>query len=457
MPAVLALLFLMTTLLPAAEAPIYYLLWFDTEDYVEPTSDDAALRLALDLEKMGVKATFKIVGEKARVLESRGRKDVIRALARHDIGYHTNYHSVPPAPAMYLKSLGLLEGAAELERREASGVVDLRRIFGVNPSCYGQPGSSWGPQANIALRRLGIPVYMDEGSHLGLNDQPFWYMGVLHMFHLGANSMRADINDPSKLDAAKKRFDEAAAKLRAQGGGFIHTYYHPTEFVATEFWDAVNFARGKYTAPSDYRRPNLRTKESSEQTYRILLDYVAHIKKQPGVRIVTARDLPQLIDSPHSLVDVNEVRGNLLRSIDVNGPHSPADQLLALLGFQSMDVDGPTARVDSNVAATSIPRDLFNNGRDEAVEFIEAHKRLPSHVWFGSERLSLADFTATLAGDQGGPTVAVRRGTLGFEKNVASDPRRTFDWAIHPEAFQAPELLEMGRLQAWTIKPARLR
>ena len=36
MRAALALLLSMTTLLPAAEAPIYYLLWFDTEDYIEP-------------------------------------------------------------------------------------------------------------------------------------------------------------------------------------------------------------------------------------------------------------------------------------------------------------------------------------------------------------------------------------------------------------------------------------
>ena len=148
---------------------------------------------------------------------------------------------------------------------------------------------------------------------------------------------------------------------------------------------------------------------------------------------------------------------NLQRSIDVAGLHSPADQLLALLGFQSMDVDGPADRVSSTVSATSIPRDLFNKGREDAVDFIEAHKRLPSHVWFGNERLSLADFTATLAGDQGGPTVAVRRGMLAFEKYVATDPRRTFDWAIHPEGFEAPELLELARLQAWTIKPARLR
>src|SRR5947199_5042473 len=87
----------------AAEPPVYVILWFDTEDYIEPSADDAALRIANDLAGMGVHATFKVVGEKARVLEKRGRTDVIRALAAHSIGYHSNFHSIQPAPAVYLR------------------------------------------------------------------------------------------------------------------------------------------------------------------------------------------------------------------------------------------------------------------------------------------------------------------------------------------------------------------
>lgn len=441
----------------AADGPIYYLLWFDTEDYVEPLADDAALRVAEELERLGVRATFKVVGEKARVLESRQRRDVIRALSRHDIGYHAENHSIPPSPSMYMQPLGLLEGADEFERREGQGAEDIRRIFGVTASCYGQPGSSWGPQSNIALRRMGIPVYMDEGSQVGLNNQPFWYMGVLYVFNLGPHTVRADINNPAKLAEATSKFDEAVKTLRGQSGGVIHTYYHPTEFVATEFWDAVNFSRGHYTAPSDYKRPNLRTKESSEQAYRVLVDFVKHVQRTPGVRIITARQLPQLFDSQIPLVDVADVRRRFVQAIDVNGPHSAADQLLALLGFQGRYVDGPAQRVDSTVTTQYIARELFNRGRQDAIDYIERHKRLPSHVWFGSERLSLADFAATLAGEGNQSPVPVRRGMLAFERYIAKDARRSFNWAIHPETFEAPELLELGRLQAWTLRPARLR
>src|SRR5262249_55479483 len=126
--------------------PVYVTLWFDTEDYVLPQSDDAAKRLAETLTRLGVRATFKIVGEKARTLERRGRKDVIAALKKHEIGYHSDTHSQQPTIAVYLQHTGWEDGAAEFYRREIQGVRDIERIFGVTPSCYGQPGAAWASQ-----------------------------------------------------------------------------------------------------------------------------------------------------------------------------------------------------------------------------------------------------------------------------------------------------------------------
>lgn len=175
-------------------------LWFDTEDYIDPISDDTALRVANELTAMGVHGTFKIVSEKARVLEQRGRRDVIEALGRHCIGYHSNWHSIQPVPAVSLEHLGLLEGAAEFERRECSGFEDVGRIFGVTPVCYGQPGSSWAPQSDLALRRMGIHVYLDAGTQLGYHDQPVWYIGLLYVFNMGPYEMRADLDNKTPIE-----------------------------------------------------------------------------------------------------------------------------------------------------------------------------------------------------------------------------------------------------------------
>ncbi len=120
------LVLFVVALLPAAAraaAPhVDVILWFDTEDYILPADDDAALHIAEFLTQSGIQGTFKVVGEKARTLERRGRTDVIEALKKHEIGYHSNFHSVQPTPAVYLNALGWDDGVAEFNRRERPGL-----------------------------------------------------------------------------------------------------------------------------------------------------------------------------------------------------------------------------------------------------------------------------------------------------------------------------------------------
>jgi hypothetical protein len=41
------------------------------------------------------------------------------------------------------------------------------------------------------------------------------------------------------------------------------------------------------------------------------------------------------------------------------------------------------------------------------------------------------------------------------ERHVAKDTPGLFgDWVIHKAGFRAPKLVELTRLQAWTLKPA---
>jgi hypothetical protein len=448
------------SLYPAA--PVYVVLWFDTEDYIEPAADDAALRIASDLSAEGVRATFKVVGEKARVLEKRGRRDVIQALSRHAIGYHSNFHSIHPAPAEYLVRLGYLEGADEFERREGPGVADVKRIFGTQPVCYGQPGNSWGPQSNLALRRLGIPVYLDEGNQVGLDEQPFWYGGLLYVFDMGKNQFRAQLNVGAEDPAAYKRFDETAARLASSGGGVISIYYHPTEFVTTEFWDGVNFAHGANPGRDAWVKPRRRTTEESERCFGVLRRFVQHMKAQPGVRFVTARDLPTLYGNPITpAVDRKQAAAHLSRHIvfgEIQGRMlSPAEMLLALLEVKPQVVDGPTASGTTTYSKPTIPAAAFRIAAADAAEFVRRYHRLPNEVFVGSERLSLADFAATLAGRvEGEDAVKVMHGNIEFERYFATDGRKPFNWVIHQEGFDGSPLLELGRLQGWTLKPARL-
>jgi hypothetical protein len=455
--------FVLCTASLRAAAPVYVVLWFDTEDYIDPAADDAALRIATDLTKLNVKATFKVVGEKARVLQARGRTDVIRALSRHAIGYHTNFHSVHPTPSEYLRYFGYLEGADEFQRREAAGALDIKRIFGVPPVCYGQPGSSWGPQSNLALRRMGIAVYLDEGEQVGLDDQPFWYGGLLYVFNMGKNQFRARLDAGAEDPDAYARFDKTAAELRAKGGGVISIYYHPTEFVNTEFWDAVNFSHGANPPRAEWKPPKARTKEDAERCYRVLQKFVEHMKAVPDTHFVTGADLQSIYKDPvPARVDRMLIAKHLRDGINYlnSGGEtlSPADMVLQLLGLEPQVVDGPTARGKTSWHSDTIPRAAFEAATRDAADFVRHNKRLPNQVFVGAETLSLTDFVATLAASAGTSSdpVRVTRSDLKFERYFSKDPVKSFNWPIHPLGFAAPELLELGKLQGWTLKPARL-
>ncbi|HMC62699.1 MAG TPA: hypothetical protein VKJ01_26130, partial [Candidatus Solibacter sp.] len=260
-----------------------------------------------------------------------------------------------------------------------------------------------------------------------------------------------------------EQFDRAVSELAARGGGVISIYYHPTEFVTTEFWDAVNFAKGADRERSDWRRPRRRTEADSQRCYEILHAYVAHMKNVPGVRFATAREMLQLYGSPLPMsLDRAGIAAHMAAKqtflLTERESLSAADMMLALLGMEQQVVDGPATRIAGTLRDGTIPRAAFERAKGDAVSFIRMNQRLPAEVWIGSGKLSIGDFAATLAADDSASTnVGIHRARLEFENYFSTDPKGAFSWPIHPEGFSAPELLDLGRLQGWTLKPARLR
>ncbi|MGA8182042.1 MAG: hypothetical protein WB819_00185, partial [Terriglobia bacterium] len=247
--------------------PVYVILWFDTEDYVLPQSDDSAKRIAEFLTSQGVHATFKVVGEKARTLERRHRDDVIAALNKHAIVYHSNYHSWRVTPAEFEQFLDWHDGVDEFIRREQPGIDSIRRIFGRMPTAYGQPGYSWCPEAQPALRKMGIHVYLDDGDQVGLDGKPYWYGGILNIYDMKyINDFRPN-DDWTNVEQVKANFKKAYAALHQSGGGLISIYFHPCEFIHKEFWDAVNFSNGAEPPRSEWKLPPMKSPEDQARSF----------------------------------------------------------------------------------------------------------------------------------------------------------------------------------------------
>lgn len=472
------------------DATVYVVLWFDTEDYLLPASDDATLRLAMFLSDEGIRATFKVVGEKARTLQARERFDVIAALKKHEIGYHSNFHSVQPSPAMYLSDLGWDAGVAEFDRREGSGRADVERIFGQAPVCYGQPGSSWAPQTFGGLRRWGMPVYLDAGRHVGLDGKPHYYCGILTLYHL-THTLRTDLKGESDLRAAEDRFQNARQTLKAEGGGLVSIYYHPCEFVHKEFWDGVNFRRGANPPRERWVAPPQKTPEESATAWRNLEGYIRFIRGFDDVKFITASQAARLYRDrargrEFSAEEIGELAHNITpdityqrrgemtlsacelfwilnRYVVLSSRESAGAVALETVALETSPL-GPTEAGTSASVEQTVDWSQFSRTANDVDDFIHHHGRLPSTVWLGSKPASpesylvaLAATTARLTSGQRPPdSVTLHRANLSVGKYVVDDQADLWGWVIFPPGFRAPAMMELARRQAWTLKPAVL-
>ncbi|MFB0519052.1 MAG: polysaccharide deacetylase family protein [Acidobacteriota bacterium] len=469
------------------DGKVYVVLWFDYEDYIQPRSDDAALRIAEMLNDYGIRATFKIVGKKLEDLLHAGRKDIIDALARHSVGYHSYDHSVHPTIAEYLKRMGWNSGGKEFERRETGGVDLIKEVFGITPSCYGQPGSAWAPQTYIAFNRWGIRVYLDEGNHVGVDNQPFWYCGLLNMYKMRSNLVRIYPSpDKAELQKDKERFTSIYNRLRRSGGGVVSTYSHPCEFVCQESWDKINYRDGKNTAPNQWIIPRLRPQGEIEEIFHNFAEYIEYIRSHQNVEFITADELLSLYkdkarEKTFTLPEIRqiarEVQGEISFQVVNRASVSAAESLSLLASWlvdhadegelpteaKIMEVNfGPAVKpVTTPPDATLLWKELIKACR-WLVDYFHAAHQLPYRIEAGGMEIAPEDFLATLgrvtelalAGEAIPARIAISRGNFIVSRYVGETG--LWGWSVFPENFDAPELVELAKLQSWTLKPALL-
>ncbi|MEM2926541.1 MAG: hypothetical protein QXO94_03650 [Candidatus Bathyarchaeia archaeon] len=469
---------------------VFTIFWFDCEDFITPESDDALKRLAEILEANKIRGVFKLVGEKLRTLERRGRWDVIEALKFHEIGYHTNYHSVHPTVAEYLKNVDFQEGISEFIRREREGVEDIDRLFGVKPSCYGQPGGAWAPQVYPALRKMGIPVYLDLSNIIALEGGPFWYCGVLNILNLaspkgGVIGLNFELGSPGFVEKSMERYDGICSLI--QDWGIASVYNHPCTLVTTEFWDAVNFRRGQNPPIGMLKMPNLKPKHWVEEGYRDFEKFVRHVKAKPWVEFVTAKELYGLFRDKATgrLFDEEEIAflaANCRRVSfqRVDDAFLSASEIFWLITASLAEYRirgelpervknfyplGPFQSFESEAFGIVKSKDILD-AADKARVFMESEGRMPDCIQLCNLRISPEDFLASAAelytrlrkGERL-TSKSVNLVKADFEPSRYISPegaKSSWKWIVFPEGFEAWRLVELAKLQTWTMKPACL-
>ena len=108
----------------------------------------------------------------------------------------------------------------------------------------------------------------------------------------------------------------------------------------------------------------------------------------------------------------------------------------------------------------------FREAARDARDFIQTQQRVPARIFIGADAVAPADFLVALAFaydaiSRKGILPATDEIPIGANtgvwpaRHIAKDTPNLFGgWVIHKEGFRAPKVLEVARLQAWTLKPA---
>ena len=470
----------------STEAPVYVVLWFDVEDYILPQSDDAGKRLAVFLTQEGIPATFKVVGEEARVLKQRQRQDVVTALAQHDIGYNTNTHSQHPTVAEYESNLGWDAGIDEFSRRERPGFDDVAHVFRKSPVAYGEPGNSWAPQVFPVLKKWGIVLNDASGRFVGLRGRPFWYGGVLNVGNTREGDLLRPDDNWSNLDSAKQRFQDAYVAMTARkSGGVISLHFCPCEFVNKEPWNVVNFANGANPPSDRWKQPGLKTPEESEKAFQYFENLVRFLKSFQRVQFLSAtgaaarfRDRAQShVFSPQ---EVRAIAGQVDSKVTFQAGDDfnlSASEVLYVInrflvamierqGTNALILDktpyGPDSATAPLTANLVIPWSQVRRTVLDVQDDLDKTGRIPSAIWLGSRSIPPESYLVGIAraaqsllqNAEPPESITFAPARLAAAEYVADDSPDLWDWAIFPHGFHAPDLMSLAKLQAWTLKPA---
>ena len=224
--------------------------FMDVEDPINPLADDAARDFGELFSAAGVSGSFCVTGEKCRTLLQRGRHDVLRVLAPHAHGLHTDTHSFHPSTMELLADCEFAEGCERAYVTESRGARAFEAAFGRLPSFWGGAGNSWSPEITDVLRRLGVNAYAYALTKLP-GEAIHRFNGVL------ALPQAISISETDWMDdeRAASAMDRAMARIAALNQPWVGIFVgHPTKMRYADYWDKPYYA-GRTPPDPEFAEP----------------------------------------------------------------------------------------------------------------------------------------------------------------------------------------------------------
>ena len=470
---------------PAGKPKTFLVVTFDTEDYISPESehiDDIPKWLAETMTEEGVTGTFFVIGEKARSLEKRGRRDVIAAMAKHDIGSHTDFGSIHPTVTEELEKAGWNDGVRLMFDQESAGIQELERIFGVPVKTLARHGGSYGPQLVAALGSIKRGY---QGSPASLpGHDVVWFCNTLNFSAQYAgfddSYYRDDLFEPV-FDKLKTELPDVIRRSQviALFGG------HPTKIRAEEFWD-LNFYYGKNTPPNEWVMPRLRPQETMATAWKNFRRMMRWLKGRDDIEITTYRRLMDIYGGQKDTMTRDELREIARKALDLKilaptDDFSPAEAFAGLAGAiarftedrvwrEELATVHPLGPLETPPSEPEVGRvwldDVWALAR-AADEHIGRTGTLPAALRVGNARIGTGSLLALFGAvflDLDTGSVQAAYDVPAFEPYPGTNEAKIIaetegykTWPVHRPDLDMSRIVEFTKLQLWTLKPARRR
>ncbi|MBI3919942.1 MAG: hypothetical protein HY318_00890 [Armatimonadetes bacterium] len=446
------------------------ILCYDVEDLVTEESDDAALWCAEILREEGLTGSFFVVGEKARLWEQRGRRDVIEALKGHDIGFHSTWHSVHPTTSEICLDKSFRQGIEALWEWDAPGWSETERIFGRPLNSWARSGGSWAPSVHGLMGRMGR-CYMYAPDFLG-DHNIAWYANCLS-FSGFMGGFDAVYCDDQQFESALARFKVEATRRLEHWQYFGLFVGHPTRVISKEFWDVCNFAKGANPPRDQWRAQEMHPADlipTMQKNYRRLM---RDIKDNGQFEVVGLSDLARRYDYqepfvPHRyltgfcgkvskeerILFTDEFTAAELLTAMVEAAADPRESYVrkAVYGPETMPPVSPVTKFDPKAlrsAAVAVSSHIWET------------RFLPASVEVSGSTIGLGTYFIALAKALAGEE-AVTAPADAHYPDVATNLDREIremlpSWPIHPDDMDLDNLCEQASLQCWALKPAFAR
>ena len=474
---------------------MYVTLNFDVEDVVYPPEagvDDIPAWIARTLTDTGLRGSFYVIGDKARSMLERGRRDVFALMAEHDIGIHTDTSRHPLVPEI-VEHCGWADGVAKLVEYETRAAEAIKEAFWKWPVATSCHTCFTAPQSLGAAAELGLPLaytYAKCPDHVG----PVWYGGALAFpFVYGGGSTRKVADsyleygfDPrfSHDQPCDQLLDRLTADLDrrvAEGHEYLTLFVgHPVRFRSKGWTECDLYANGQNRTVADFGHAfELKTPAEMQRAKANFRRFCEALAARDDIEVIGISRAAELFAPQPTEVgrDAMLAYCNAGAEPHLDPVYSPAEMLAALCEMLvAQDGRGTLPRavarrtvlgpVDKPVVMPEKPfidRDELLGMCSGLIAHVDETGHLPANRMLGTARIGLgslhaacvAAFAAECAGDRLS-RLRMRRAVRypAFAEQMDRAYAAIEESGFIDPAFSADKLRLHGRLQTWSLKPA---